>query len=167
MKRYIFWIAALILVFAVQSGSAQTKNAPLSAQSFKGDITIQATPQQVWEALTDANFLTQLLGYEHIGGVKKFSRLGDHAKVKVWGENGTFMMVRAKPKKELRFSLDPESGSYLCSCRWKLTKTSNGTRVQYHERYTESGAQSKEELQQQVDHANKMLKKLKMVAEKR
>jgi hypothetical protein len=106
------------------------------------------------------------MGYNYTGGKKKFSKIGDEVKVKVWGDEGTLMLVRSNPNKELRFNLDPANGSYICNCRLVLSKSGKGTKVWFEERYTESGSQTKEQLKEQVDELNNMLKKLKSEVEK-
>jgi hypothetical protein len=76
------------------------------------------------------------------------------------------MLIRSNPKKELRFNLDPANGSYICNCRLILTDSGEKTKVWFEERYTESGAQTKEQLNDQVNELNNMLKKLKSEVEK-
>ncbi|MFQ5602509.1 MAG: SRPBCC family protein [bacterium] len=167
MFRFNYLVVGLLLFFSIQSAFAQAKNQPLSGQSFSGEITINATPDRVWEVLTDVAQLTEILGYEYMGGARKFADVGNRAAVKAWGDPGGFMLVRADQNKELRFNLDPENGSYICNCRWVLSKSGNGTRVWFEERYTESGPQSKEDLEAQVQDTNEKFKRLKMKAEKK
>lgn len=166
MFRYSY-IIGLFLFFSYQAGLSQTKNQPLTGQSFSGEITINAAPARVWQILTDVGQLTGLLGYQYVGGAKKFGKVGDEAQVKVWGDAGNFTLVRAQNGKELRFNLDPENGSYICNCRWVLSKSGNGTKLWFEERYTESGPQTKEDLEAQVKDANTRLKKIKLMAEKK
>ncbi len=161
MSRMFFIICSVLFVFLLQFSFAQTQNQQLTGQRFSGEIIVQASPAKVWELLTDAPQFTEIMGYEYLGGAKKFTQVGSDARVKVWGDPSRFMLVRATPQKELRFNLDPANGSYICNCRWKLSKTANGTRVWFEERYTESSPQSKEDLTAQVKDANEMLGRLK------
>ncbi|MFQ5709294.1 MAG: SRPBCC family protein [bacterium] len=167
MFRFSYFIMGVALIFSSQSGFTQTQNQPITGQSFSAEITINAAPARVWEILTDAGQLTGLLGYEFGGGAKTFAKVGDEAQVKVWGDAGSFTLIRANPGKELRFSLDPENGSYICSCRWVLSKSGTGTKLWFGERYTESGPQTKEDLEAQVKDSNERLRKLKLQAEKK
>jgi len=161
--RFLKWASALalVLVLAVQTVSAGTVNRKLTAQRFQSDITVNAVPGDVWSVLTDAAKLTDVMGYELIGGAATFSETGRTAKVKVWGEGGNFTMIRSEPSKEARFSLDPEGGSYICSCRWTLTPQGKGTVVHFVERYTESSPQSSEAIGEQIADTEKMLRRLK------
>jgi hypothetical protein len=115
--------------------------------------------------LTDVKQFADVMGYEYTGGTKKFNKIGDHAQVKVWGENGNIMLVNVSPNKELRFNLDPANGTYICNCRWVLTEKGKGTNLKFEERYTESGPQTKEALEAQVKEHDDMLKKIKMKVE--
>ncbi len=166
MYRNTQFIVVLGLLLSVQFGFGQAKNDPLTGQRFTGEVTVQAAPEKVWEILTDAERLTEILGYEYVNGNRKFGAVGDHAQVKVWGDAGNFMLVRADQARELRFSLDPENGSYICSCRWTLSPSGKGTTVRYEERYTESAPQSKEDLAAQVKDTNNKFNKLKSLVEK-
>ena len=145
MIRFSCFMVVVALFFSFQASSAQTINQPITGQSFSGEITINAAPNQVWEVLIDLDQLTEILDYEYVDGAKKLSKIGDEAQVKVWGEAASFMLVRANRSQELRFNLDPANGSYICACRWKLSKLKNGTKVWFEERYTESGSQTKED----------------------
>jgi len=167
MYRFINFMIFCALFFYVQSGFTQVKNQHISGQSFSGEISINASPERVWKVLTDAKQFAEILGYEYTSGVKQFTKVGDDAKIKVWGEAGNLMLVYANPEKELRFNLDPENGTYICNCRWVLTESGKGTNLWFEERYTESGSQTKEELDAQVKEHNEALKKLKMKAEKK
>ena len=165
MLRFFYLIIIVALIPAFQSVYSQTKNEPITGQSFSGEVTINASPDQIWGVLTDASQLTEICGYEYVGGAKTFSKVGDRAQVMVWGEPGSFMLTRATGEKELRFNLDPENGTYICSCRWVLSKSGDGTKVWFEERYTESGPQTKEDIEAQVKDLNESFKKLKMKAE--
>ncbi|MHA2284165.1 MAG: hypothetical protein ACXAC5_25280 [Promethearchaeota archaeon] len=167
MYRYFSLLIFLALIFCIQSGFAQVKNENISGQSFSGEITISASPDRVWHFLTDVKQFTDIMGYEYTGGTKKFDKIGDYAQVKVWGENGNLMLVHANPNKELRFNLDPANGTYICNCRWILTELGKGTNLMFVERYTESGPQTKEDLEAQVKEHSDMMKKLKMKVEKK
>lgn len=165
MFRFSYVMLGMALIFSFQLSYAQTKNQPITGQSFSGEVTINAAPDRVWEVLTDVGQLTEILGYEYISGAKEFGNVGDEAQVKVWGDASSFMLIRANRTKELRFNLDPENGSYICNCRWVLSKSGNGTKVWFEERYTESGPQTKEDLEAQAKDFNESLKKLKQKAE--
>lgn len=154
---------ALFLV--LQPAFTQTKNQQLGAQRFSAEITIQASPARVWQVLTDAGLLTKIMDYEYTGGAKKFGKVGDAARVKVWGDASNFTLIRSRDAKELRFNLDPENGSYICSCSWTLSKSGKRTKVRFEERYTESGPQTKEDLAAQAKETNAMLQRLKRKAE--
>ena len=167
LSRFLKWAPALALVLAVQTVAAGTMNRKLTAQRFEADITVNAAPGEVWSTLTDVAKLTEVMGYELIGGASTFGETGRTAKVKVWGEGGNFTMIRSEPSKEARFSLDPEGGSYICSCRWTLTPRGKGTVVHFVERYTESSPQSAEAITDQVADTDKMLGRLKAKVEKK
>ncbi len=138
--------AVAVVLLAATSAFADSTHQPISAQSFQGETIVRAAPEQVWSVLTDARELTQLLGFDYHEGARTFDHVGAAARVTVWGEDGNFVLVRAKDRRELRFSLDPAGGSYICACTWALEPVDGGTRVRFTERYTESGAQTAEAL---------------------
>jgi len=166
MSRHFQLIIVGLLLFISSSINSQIINQSITAQGFSGEIIVDASPDQVWEVLTDVTQLAEICGYEYIGGAKTFAKVGDEAQVKVWGDVGSFMLVRMNNESELRFNLDPENGSYICGCRWRLSKSGDGTKIWFEERYTESSPQTKEELNAQVNDFNKSLEKLKEKAEK-
>ncbi|RMF08429.1 MAG: SRPBCC domain-containing protein [Candidatus Neomarinimicrobiota bacterium] len=165
MKRLIYIILGLMLGLSLQPVFAQAVNQPLTGQQFSGDFVINAAPAKVWQVLTDAAQLTSILGYEYLGGARKFSQAGSEAQVKAWGDASSFMLVRSVPYKELRFNLDPENGSYICNCRWVLSPAGKDTRVRFEERYTESGPQTADALQAQVKETNEKFQRLKQRVE--
>jgi hypothetical protein len=167
MLRLSQLIIVGILFFISSSVYPQIINQSITGQGFSGEIIVDALPDQVWQVLTDVSQLAEICGYEYIGGAKTFAKPGDEAQVKVWGDVGGFMLVRTDNKSELRFNLDPENGSYICGCRWRLSKSGEGTKVWFEERYTESSPQTKEELDAQVKDFNESLNKLKEKAEKK
>lgn len=144
---------------------AGVKNEALGGQSFKGEIEVTASPEEVWTVLTDTRKIGEVLQYKYLGGATTFESLGDHARFKVWGDEGTLFLVYATPKEELRVSWIPDNGSYLCQERWTLTTEGKWTKVTYESRYTESGAQSADELAKQVKASETMLKRLKKAVE--
>ena len=165
MLRLSQLIIVGILFYISSSVYSQIINQSITGQGFSGEIIVDASPDQVWQVLTDVSQLAEICGYEYIGGAKTFAKPGDEAQVKVWGDVGGFMLVRTDNKSELRFNLDPENGSYICGCRWRLSKSGEGTKVWFEERYTESGPQTKEELDAQVKDFNESLEKLRQKAE--
>lgn len=167
MYRLFFVLFSIAIALSGQTLWAQAKNQPLTGQRFTGEITVNASPEQVWQALTDGHQLTEILGYQYQGGQNKLNNAGESVQVKVWGDAGSFTLVRATPYKELRFNLDPDNGSYICNCSWKLTKAAGGTTVRFDERYTESSPQSAEDIAAQVKDTNEMLLRLKEKAEKK
>lgn len=167
MKRRIPGAAALLVMLAALPAAAGSSHAPLGAQSFHGETVVKASPAQVWSVLTDARKLTGLLGYDYHAGTKAFDHVGAAARVTVWGEDGNFVLVRARDGRELRFSLDPAGGSYICACAWSLEPVEGGTRVRFTERYTESGPQTAEALQQQKREVGERMESLRrMFAER-
>jgi uncharacterized protein YndB with AHSA1/START domain len=158
--RVLLWVAML-----GGSAFAGVKNETLGAQRFKGEIVVSASPEDVWAVITDTRKVGEVLQYQYLSGATTFTSLGDHARFKVWGDEGTLFLVYATPGKELRVSWVPDNGSYLCQERWTLTREGDGTKITYESRYTESGAQSDEELARQVKGSEKMLKRLKKTVE--
>jgi len=166
MFKKLGFVVVAVLALSFQSVLGQAKNETVGAQSLTGELVVKASPADVWNVLTDAKQLAALLGYEYQGGTSRFDRVGAVARVKVWGEGGNFVAVRSVPGEQLRLSLDPVSGSYICSCSWTVSKADGGASIRYVERYTESGKQTKEALQSQVDDLNARLAKLQRLVEK-
>lgn len=167
MVRLFCFAILLALILVSQSVYSQIENQQITGQSFEGEITVNVSPEQVWEVLTDVEQLTEICGYEYVGGSETFSEVGDVAQVKVWEDAASFMLVRANKPKQLRFIIDPENGSYICGCQWKLSKSEDGTKVWFEESYTESGPQTAEAIQAQAEELNEGLLRLKQKAEKK
>lgn len=161
--RNILLACVLVLTLAAAS-SAQVANKKLGAQSFVGEVTINASPQTVWAVLTDVAKLSKAMGFEY-SGAAKFAKVGDHAQVKIWGDNCGLTLIYAKPAAELRFAIDPENASYICQERWLLTPAGSGTKLSLDERYTESGPQTAEDIAAQVKSFNEALARLKAACE--
>jgi uncharacterized protein YndB with AHSA1/START domain len=155
----------LALIFVAANSFAQVTNKKLTGQGFTGDVTINATPQAVWAVLTDLQKFSGIMGLEYKGAAKKMEKVGDNAPVKFGGDTGAWILVYAKPGSELRYSWEPDNGSYLCQERWILTPAGKGTKVSYEDRYTESGAQTAEAIAEQIKSYNQALAKLKAMCE--
>ena len=160
MRNRIQTTLAVALIIA-SSLHAQVSNKKITGQSFTGSVVVNATPQAVWAALTDAQKLSQIVGLEYAGGPKKMEKVGDNIRVKSYGDDLTLAVVHSKPASELRFALDPDNGSYICQTRWTLAPAGNGTTVKLEERYTESGTQSEADIAAQVKNYNDALSRLK------
>jgi uncharacterized protein YndB with AHSA1/START domain len=145
--------------------SAQTTNKKSGAQEFSATVEIAAPPEKVWKALTDAAGFGGFLKMDYKGGDKKLEKVGDHAMYKVWGDDADVVVSVAKPNQELRIALEPANASYICACRFVITPSGKGSKLMYMERYSESGAQSAEDLAKQVKDMNEGLAKLKAAAE--
>ncbi len=167
MNRILFISGVLMLFIMNATSFAQVSNKKLTAQSFNGEITVNASPQAVWAALTDVQKLSKAMGFDYTGAAKKLEKVGDHAPVKVWGDNLTVVLIHARPASELRFTLDPENASYVCQERWSLSPAGRGTKLALEERYTESAPQSAEEIAAQVKGFNEALARLKAMCEGR
>ncbi len=162
MKHTLLILFLLTALFSISS--AQVTNKKLGAQSFAGEITISANPQAVWTVLTDVAKLSKAMGFEY-SGATKLAKAGDHAQIKVWGDNCGLTLLYAKPATELRFALDPENASYICQERWLLVPADSGTKVSLDERYTESGPQTAADLAAQVKSFDEALARLKTICE--
>lgn len=166
MKRYLL-IATLFLACSSDTIThAQVENVGMSAQEFKGQIELEASPADVWNALTEAKSICELLNYTLRTGPQNFSGVGDNVQLTVWSDNGTFIVTKYVPQKEIRFVWDPENATYFCLQQWALTAKGENTIVNFKLTYTESGSQTSEALAQQVDFYKKMLAKLKATVEK-
>ncbi len=162
MKQIL--LAVFLFLNLVAAASAQVANKKLGAQSFAGEITIQASPQAVWAVLTDVSKLSRIMGFEYQGAAK-LAKVGDSAQIKVWGDNCGLTLIYAKTAAELRFAIDPQNASYICQERWLLTPAGNGTKVALDERYTESGPQTADDLAAQVKSFNEALARVKAMCE--
>ena len=168
MNRHItIWLLTALLSVGLFSTVvyAAVENKPIGGQRFTGEVLVNASPEKVWSVLTNSELLSETLDYQFISGKKRVQSVGDAARVKVWGDGCTYLLTYVDLNKELRLSLEPDNGSYICRCRWILTPAGKGTKVQVIEEYTESGTQSTESLQGQVEDWEKTLAELKEKAE--
>jgi hypothetical protein len=160
--RFIFTLGLILISTNL---FAQVTNKKLTGQNFVGEVTINATPQVIWAVLTDLPKFSSVMGIEYKGAAKKLEKVGDNAPVKFGGDAGTWILVYAKPGSELRYSWEPDNGSYLCQERWILTPAGKATKVSYEDRYTESGPQTAEAIAEQIKSYNQALAKLKALCE--
>ncbi len=164
MNRILFIVVSAI--FLISSFSfGQIKNKKLGAQQFKGSVTINAKPDAVWAVLADGKKFCSLAGYEFISGQAKFGKVGDYARVKVWGDVGTLIVTTYKANKELRQYWDPDNASYICQERLLLKAEGSKTNLTYINTYSESGPQSKEDIDSQIKGWDKLLSKIKKAVE--
>ncbi len=161
----INFLFALLICCTCINLKAQVRNSQIGAQSFVGEIIIEADKSTVWNVLTNVREFCDIMEYKYLDGARSFEKVGDYTHIEEWGERGVFMLTTYMLNKELRYTLEPENGSYICSERWTLTTTGNNTTVKLELRYTESGKQSSESINEQVQHYNTVLMKLKRKAE--
>lgn len=165
-KIYVFVMASMMMAFTFDS-FAQVENSPLTGQQFKGSITINAPAEKIWSLLTDVKKHSTIMDSEYKGGAKTFSKVGENARLKEMGDDGTLFLSFISKPSELRFNWEVDGGSYLCQERWLLVSEGKGTKVTFTERYTESGKQSSEELLKQTKFYNAALNRLKQMSEQK
>lgn len=159
-------ISLLFVIIGVTvPGFSQVVNKKLTAQSFGGELIINATPQSVWAVITDVQKLASALNFEYKGAPKKLEKVGDNVQMKVWGDTGTYILIYAKPGSELRYVWEPDNATYICQERWTLTPVGKGTKLTYAERYSESAPQTAEAIAEQVKSYNQALMRLKALCE--
>ncbi len=165
MKSYLI-IALLFLACTSDSFSnSPATNVKLGGQKFEGSVTINASPADVWKVLTNTKKFCNLLNYNYESGDKKIAAVGDNVNLAVWGDKGSFVVIKSVRNSELRFVWDPENASYFCSQRWLLNSSGNQTVVRFKLSYTESGPQTPESIAKQVQFYDKMLSNLKRAVE--
>ncbi|MBK6913698.1 MAG: hypothetical protein IPH11_08510 [Ignavibacteriales bacterium] len=166
MKKIIYFITlAVFLIGFIFNSNAQIVNSPLTGQQFKGSVFINAPGEKIWSLLTDVKKHSAIMGSEYKGGAKTFSKVGESARLKEMGDEGTLFLSFINKPSELRFNWEVDGGSYLCQERWLLSAENKGTKVTFIERYTESGKQSSEELSKQTEYYSEALKRLKQMSE--
>lgn len=154
------------LVLGASLAAAEVGNGPLNGQRFWGEITVEASPQTVWQALTDKDAFAQIFGFEYEGEKRTLMEVGDHFPGTYTGDKGMTILVYAKPYSEVRHAWEPENGSYICQSRWRLVPDGAATRVLFEERYTLSGIMSPGMLAQEVAHYTETMDRLKAHCEK-
>jgi len=144
-----FTIATLFLLLACTSSASNggdVKNSKLNAESFHGQVEIDASTQDIWKVVSNAKSLCALLNYELMSGATDFQKPGDYIRAKSWGDASTMIPTMVVPNEELRFGFDPDNASYFCNQRWVLTPKGKKVVVQFTLTYTESGTQSEEDI---------------------
>lgn len=165
-KNYVFVMALMMMAFTFNS-FAQVVNSPLTGQQFRGSITITAPVEKIWSLLTDVKKHSAIMDSEYKGGAKTFSKVGENARLKEMGDEGTLFLSFINKPSELRFNWEVDGGSYLCQERWVLVSEVKKPKVTFIERYTESGKQSSEGLSKQTSFFNKALNRLKKMSEQK
>jgi uncharacterized protein YndB with AHSA1/START domain len=138
-----FVYASMIMAFTINN-FAQVVNSALTGQQFKSSVTINAPIEKIWSLLTDVKKHSLIMGSEYNGGAKNFSKVGEYARLKEFGDEGVLLIGFINKPSELRFDWEADNGSYLCQERWMLIPKGKGIKVTLIERYTESGKQSSE-----------------------
>jgi len=164
MKRTLFIMLSCFLILS-SIGFGQMKNKKLGAQQFKGTVSINAKPAAVWALIVDGKKFFSLAGWELITSDAKFAKVGDNARIKVWGDAGTISITYYKANKELRYSWDPDNASYICQERIILEAKGDKTTLTYINTYSESGPQSKSDIDAQIKSLNQLLSKIKKSVE--
>ena len=164
MKRTLFITLSCFLIFTSIS-FGQMKNKKLGAQEFKGIVTLNAKPAAVWALIVDGKKFFSLAGWELITSDAKFAKVGDNARIKVWGDAGTIVLTYYKANQELRYSWEPDNASYICQERILLEAKGDQTTLTYINTYSESGPQSKADIDAQIKSLNQFLAKIKKSVE--
>jgi len=165
MKYVLSILLILFLVVSVQDSFSEVTNKQMSAQVFERQVIVNAPPEKIWAVLTNLEQFTGFMGFEWQSGNKTVSKVGDTARMKVWSDNTTYFLTYADPNKELRLALEPDNASYICQKRWILIPEGDKTKVQLIDIYTESGQQSEESINSQIEGWNGHLAKLMEMAE--
>ena len=165
MKYVLSILLILFLVVSVQDSFSEVTNKQMSAQVFERQVIVNAPPEKIWAVLTNLEQFTGFMGFEWQSGNKTVSKVGDTARMKVWSDNTTYFLTYADPNKELRLALEPDNASYICQKRWILIPEGEKTKVQLIDIYTESGQQSEESINSQIEGWNGHLAKLMEMAE--
>ena len=163
--RKVSLFLLFVMIGVAVPGFTQVVNKKLTAQSFGGELVINATPQAVWAVITDVQKLAIALNFEYKGAPKKLEKVGDNVQMKVWGDAGTYILIFAKPGSELRYVWEPDNATYICQERWTLAPAGKGTKLSYEERYSESGPQTAAAIAEQVKSYNQALARLKTLCE--
>jgi uncharacterized protein YndB with AHSA1/START domain len=166
MKKLYLWPAVLSLILFLSFLSySQVKSNTISGREFKGEISINASSQKIWNALTNMKIRSKFIGSEFKGGKETLKSIGDYAKLKELGDDGICILTFSKPAKELRYTWEVDNGSYLCQSKWILTESKGATKVMLVERYTESGKQTDQDIAQQEKLYNGLLQNIKKYCE--
>lgn len=163
--RKVSLLLLVAIIFVAVPGFTQVANKKLTGQSFSGELSINASPQAVWMVITDVQKLGSALNFEYKGVPKKLEKVGDNVQMKVWGDTGTYILIYAKPGRELRYVWEPDNATYICQERWTLTPADKGTKLTYEERYSESGPQTAAAIAEQIKSYNQALARVQAMAE--
>lgn len=166
MKSKLFVLSIAAGLVAAVAARAQVQNSKITGQSFTCTTTIKAAPAVVWAQLTDAQNLSKVLDYEYTGPAFKFSRLGDNVRMTSMGDTGTLILTYIKPGSELRYTWEPDNGSYICQQRWTVAPDGKMVKATLIERYTESGGQTPADIAAQSKAFDEGMMRLKKTCEK-
>ena len=140
MKFVIASVVLLFFLISPQLSVSQVTDTQAGAQEFEGEIMVDAPPEKVWDILVDLKNFSGVMGFKWQSGKDKVANVGDTARMRVWSDNTTYLLTFVEPGKEK-------------------------DDVVLYDIYTESGGQSEEALQQQIDAWQGHLEKLKSMAE--
>lgn len=161
MKSSIIIFAILFLGCLHMNPQVQVENTSITGQRFSGSVTIDAEKESVWNVLTDADQLFEFMNYTYLSGTKRFSAPGDVTRLEDWGDHGTLVLMHVEANQELRMGFEPDNATYFCTQRWRLAEEGSQTIVQFDLKYTESGTQTEEAVQEQVQFYEDVLTQIK------
>lgn len=137
-------IGSVLLVAALGlAGTAAAQDVAVSKMAFmtfKGNVTIQASPAAVWSVLTSAEKAHSWCPVWKAGKMAKpLTTVGttiDYADE--YGNTGKSVVLYVDPEKELRVANVPNNGSFVCQTSVQLTPQGNGTLLQVTEQYSDA-----------------------------
>ena len=168
MRNMMSVLTGVLLTVALTARDSHgaVKNYPLGGQVFEGEVVVNAPPEKVWSVLTNLEQFCGFMDFQFLSGNRQVAVIGDSARMKVWGDQCTYLVTYAEAGRELRLALEPDNASYICQKRWVLSPEGETTRVRLIDRYSESAEQSEESLKAQVKGWERHLAGLREMAEK-
>jgi hypothetical protein len=132
-------IFSLVVLAAASVAIAELTPQKTALITIPATFEVQAPVAKVWTALTTVGGFSTLSGFTPADAEKSkvFAKTGDAFPAKMWTDSGTLIAARVVKEKELRVTWDPDGGHYLCGKRIVLSPTTNGTKVEYWDRYTD------------------------------
>jgi hypothetical protein len=127
-------------------------------------IELKVPPAKVWATITSVDGFSALTGFKAGGGT--FTKIGDSAPAQAWEDTGRLVVTELVPGKELRVAFEPAQGHYLCQKRLLLTPTSEGTKLEYWDRYTDDQPNADQTAQQVAADTEKAIDAFKKMMEK-
>ncbi len=105
--------------------------------AISSEATLSASPARVFAMVCSARGFGTIAGFASKNPAFKFTRVGDHVRASIWGDDGTLVCSGFVAGKELRVYWEPDKGHYLCHKLVRVEASGKGSKMTMLDRYSD------------------------------